>query len=403
MHWILIIFVGIFIGIFILGIGSFIVINKNKKLTIKEIKQEANIYYKRKYGETLNIENIGTINIEGLISKKTDDIYINSTDKTTIIYIEEKNKFYDDKQSDEINEKIENELSAKLNSAIVNTEAEEVILKDIKFNKYNVETDRDLSASFYSNNYNGNIEEFLKIETVKINEVKIFVICENVNISKQQCRTIKDKIINEISDCGIYYKESSIELRILSKDCYDKYVNQEYRLPDIDMKGCYAKYQLGKNENEYISSYIKVLEGVYITSAEKNFCLEPGDIIFKESVSEEELIEEINNQRKTDDEVYVVKSDSCIYKVEFSKRVKEFLKKKTYSELRVYVRYDLDEAKSILYDMQDKEKSNKNIKLYYYREEYRNKCYDLYSDMSDGEYGVLKEGDYIFFGVQEKE
>lgn len=367
--------------VLVLATGIALSMNKEKSegITVDEFKELAKDYYREKYNEELRIKEVGEIYTDGVVSIKTNNMYIKAEDGTTVIYIEEKNEFYDNKQTEEITNNIEETVLKQVCEKLVNdTEAEEVFYESLKLNEFNIFTKQDISGSYYNSLFNGDIKEFLENEEVIFNDLRLFVICND----DDSVEDIKNVIIAELKNVNLKYEESNIEASVLTKECYEKYLNSEFRLPDIDMLGCYAKFRLGKSEYDYLQNYIEVATGIYITSAEKDFLLEEGDIVLEKCESEK----------------------LALYQMKFSDRVKSFIENKTYNELNIYVRYDLEEVQFTKESVTDEDLEKveiENIKLYYYRKKDESKCFDLYSEMSDGEYAVLEDGDYMFFEVEE--
>lgn len=368
--------------VLIIAMGSILLIDreKNEKLSIEDFKKMAKEYYENKYNMELQINEIGYISTNGLVSNETNDMYIKVSNGSTIIYIEETKKLYDNRQAKEIINNIEETVLDKVFANVSSTiNIEGIFYDNIKINDFNIFTQQGIKGSYFSSYYDGDMEKFLANEEVIFDDLRLFVICDD----SSKTESIKNKVIDELQKSNIKYEESNIELRILTRDCYDKYLNKEYRLPDIDMTECYAKYILGEKEYSYVQKYIEVTEGIFITSNERDFLLETNDIVLEKCETDK----------------------IAMYKVKFSERIKEYINSKTYNELNVYVRYDLEKVdynKLNEKGEEIKEEDVKDIKLYYNRKKDENKILNLFSEMSDGEYAVLEDGDYIFFEIDKK-
>ena len=350
--------------------------DKNEKLSIEEFKEMAKEYYEKKYNMELQINDIGYISTGGLISNETNDMYIKVSNGSTIIYIEETKKLYDNRQAKEIINNIEETVLKNVFANVSSiTNIEEIFYNNVKVNEFNIFTKQGIKGSYFNSYYDGDIEKFLANEEVVFDDLRLFAICDDSSKSE----SIKNKVIDELQKSNIKYEESKIELRILTKECYEKYLNKEYRLPDIDMMECYAKYILGEKEYSYVQNYIEVVDGVFITSNEKDFWLEGNDIILEKCETDK----------------------LALYRVKFSDRIKDYINGKTYNELKVYVRYDLEKVdinKVNELGEEIKEDDLANIKLYYKKKDEK-KVLNLYSEMSDGQYAVLEEGDCLFFEI----
>lgn len=352
--------------------------DKNEKLSIEEFKEMAKEYYENKYNMELQINDIGYISTGGLISNETKNMYIKVSNGSTIIYIEETKKLYDNRQAKDIINNIEETVLKDVFTNVSGTiNIEGIFYDNLKINEFNIFTKQGIKGSYFNSYYDGEMKKFLENEEVVFEDLRLFAITDDGSKSE----TIRNKVIDEFKKANIKYKKSNIELRILTRECYDKYLNKEYRLPDIDMVGCYAKYILGENEYAYIQKYIEASNGIFVTSNEKDFLLEDNDVVLEECETDK----------------------LASYKVKFSDRVKEYMENKTYNELNVYVRYDLEQTGFPKVNEQGgelEEKELEKIKLYYYKKKDENKVLNLYSEMSDGEYAVLEDGDYIFFEIK---
>ncbi|MBQ3546447.1 MAG: hypothetical protein IJA34_15895 [Lachnospiraceae bacterium] len=368
--------------VLIIAMGSILLIDreKNEKLSIEDFKEMAKEYYENKYNMELQINDIGYISTGGLVSNETNDMYIKVSNGSTIIYIEETKKLYDNRQAKEIINNIEETVLENVFANVSSiTNIEEIFYNNVKVNEFNIFTKQGIKGSYFNSYYDGDIEKFLANEEVVFDDLRLFAICDD----SSKTESIKNKVIDELQKSNIKYEESNIELRILTRDCYDKYLNKEYRLPDIDMTECYAKYVLGEKEYSYVQKYIEVTDGIFITSNERDFLLETNDIVLEKCETDK----------------------IAMYKVKFSERIKEYINSKTYNELNVYVRYDLEKVdynKLNEKGEEIKEENVEDIKLYYNRKKDENKILNLFSEMSDGEYAVLEDGDYIFFEIDKK-
>jgi hypothetical protein len=166
-----------------------------------------------------------------------------------------------------------------------------------------------------------------------------------------------------------------LKLTVLSKECYEAWQPGESRYPGIDMLDCYATYELGKNPCCYMQHYVKLTEGVYITSKEKDFILEEGDLTLIEADIAKEQINDYN-----------INAATPFYHIRFSNRIK----KQIGNELSVYLRFVPEEAEF-----------PENMNFYcYIADEDHNYYYAsaISTDYADAGFTILKESYYYFIG-----
>lgn len=462
------IFLSCFCGIIYLGRTIYSQIaeqnhsDKNIEASIKSFGEDAATYYEEKYGSRLNVKNSGSIYIEGISNTETGDLYIETEEGDAIIYIEEKNQIYDDRQAKDIEKKLNDEVWKNIIDMAADTcgmAKDRVIMKEASFNYYG--NGKNVEGNFYHELYEEDkgIDEFILRENISITGAELYVKCEKSFDMEKFIKSLSDEIREQFSG----YDESEIEVCFLSEDCYQRYLEGEYRKPDIDMNDCYARYIIGKKNYSYIQNYIKAANGIYITSAERDFILSEGDIIFEEEKNIDE--NELNKIMKDNYDKYMLsrkeedisKNDDAqeknskenhsysqvilrtpVYQLKYSDRINEYMESKTYKEINVYIKLvpeeigvegalkteindeviKLSDSNQFINDTlnhyieagkeatdEQKQKLWQVCKLYYLAggkngDSYR--CKDIYAEMSDAERAVIKSDvqNYYFAGYE---
>lgn len=423
-------------------------ITKKRQMSLEEFEQKGKEYYYEKYGKELEIKDSGSIYIEGMVKTKTKNLYIETTEGTELIYIEEKNQIYDNQQSDVIESALEETLKVLEDTIQSEQNLIKMDFQNARFNVYGEGT--NVKGSFYHELFQNDINAFLEKEIVVASKLEFYAICgqeygENHSDTENCVQMLEEEAKNIFAG----FEESDIEISFLSEDCYLKYLENVFRKPNIDMEECYSKYVIGKENYSYVQNYIKVAEGIYITSAEKDFVLEENDIRLEESVSSQELNDILleNDQKLKNKEKEEEGEDSAkeevkechqliprtpVFRMQFSDRVKEFLNQKTYKELKVCIKFvpqevgvtgnmkeEIKEENVDLTSMDElvrnqineelelgkeaSEKQKKELwqecKFYYYPVAGEgSQCIDIDSDMSDAEFALINEDDYYFGG-----
>lgn len=295
--------------------------NKNK------ITEDAIKYIEKKYNKDFKVNRSGYVMTNStLFPTYSDDVEIELTDGTKILYSAENNKFYDDYQAEKISkaliEEIWNPMLVKLEPYKLSYEVKPA------FNLYNKE---GLTGTFFHEHYNGNIENFIKNEKLSVDighydeydnwiESYIYIISEDKDSWQERFNTVENTI-------KTYFKgqnDSSLQLIALTSNLYEEVKPEGYYDIKINMDGCWAK---GNNKNLYLQKYIKVSDGIYITSSESNFNLEEGDITLKEVMTGEELqnIMDVVAKEKAGLDEHYQKYEKNKYKINYLTPVYEFV------------------------------------------------------------------------------
>lgn len=348
--------------------------SKREEKKLNNAKAQVIEYLNNKYNQEFVLEKLGYIYHTSLFATRTENMYFITTDGLTVIYYANENRFADDGQTELIKSDLKNQWKQVL-SLLDHYEEDSTV----EFNEYY--GNGDYIGSYFTNYYDGNIKEYIKNEKITIHQNLFVLTTEN------QWQKKLDNFCSSFYDVFGHYKEHNIQLVALSDRCYQKYQDGIYRYPGIDMNECFAEYHLSKNTDKVIQNYIDIGQGIYVTSATSNFELQEGDIVLEKVMNKEEFLDKMK-ELSTE---YQITMQSDVYRVKVSKRVQKLIGS---DGLGVYMKCDYKEMNI-----------DQGNKLYYYpnkeNKEY-NYSFNIYSDHADAEFHNLKETDYFWIGIQEK-
>ncbi len=120
----------------------------------------------------------------------------------------------------------------------------------------------------------------------------------------------------------------------LTSELYNKEVkDKEVNHVNIGKEGCWA---IGNMKRLRQQKYIKVSDGIYITSDTWNLTLEEGDITLNEAMTVQQLQSLMNERKKSTDEgikQYQVDAVSPIYEFNYARHLS-----KNYDTIEVYIK-----------------------------------------------------------------
>ena len=406
--------------------------HKAGKAYLDKMTKQAKNYYEDKYHKEAVVTENGYLRVQGMSEEELSDIYVVLEGGTTVIYREDKKQFLDDEQAGVIEDKInENVLKNLLHEAVKESGfmAQDIIVERGETNLFGVGT--NIAGHFFHDYYEGEVMEYLKNEPVTLTGVQVYILCEKNAERELMIACLQDKM----REAFLGFTDSEIEICFLSENCYQQYLDQQYRKPDVGMEECYASYVMGKQEKTYIQHYIKVADGIYVTSAESNLILEEKDIVLeKENEVSDKQINELllnNHQKKYREKGKAAVAYSQmivrtpVYRIRYSERIESYLQQKTYHEIAVYIKFVPEEAgieKPLKQEIDDeivklsettqavrerletimetgkeaadddKKELWQRCRLYYFNPEKDDRCKDLAADLSDAERLIIKEG-----------
>lgn len=333
--------------IIILIVSSFFIgcQSKEEKEQLTEITEKAKIYIEEKYGKSFEIEDsFYRKHYNGLFETDSSSAIIVFADGTEVIHIEDTDSFVDNHQSTQINDVLEDIIWASIVDSVENYAYEPSLYTVTpKFNYYENESD-----SFYHNYYDGDVETFLKNEKIDISlsyidnydvtcSSSLYVFVKNENECKEKITAFNNSTTEKYKDNLV----CNFGIIFLTKELYDEKVtlwereHEGFMVPSIGDEGCFATGYLSEYRYQH---YIKIMDGVYITSNERDFILEDGDITLKSVMQPsdiQKIMDEVNKKWITnhpDQQInrYIINSSLPVYELEFSDRIKE--RNKQYGE-----------------------------------------------------------------------
>lgn len=440
------------IGMSVLGIKLYREVNaqqagnKTGAAHLKKITEQAIQYYEDKYDKSAIVKENGYVRVQSMTEKALSDIYVVLEDGATILYIEETKQFSDDGQagviSDQITEKVLQDLLQETKKAC-DFKAKDMVIEDIEVNIYGKGTNKE--GQFFHAYYEGDIAQFLSEETVTLLGTQLYVLCAREEDTAAFMNCLQEKMQDTFGG----FSDSEIAVCFLSEESYQKYLDGQYRKPDVGMEECYASYVIGRKEETYVQHYVKAAKGIYVTSAVPDLVLEEGDIVFEETkeITDKTINEQLLQNFKqasaeTDQEqskqpaVYsqmIVRTP--VYRLSCSEKMKAYLQDKTNLELAVYVKFvpeeagienplkqeiddgtvELSKTTKVVRDQlgktieagkeagqEDKKVLWQRCRLYYFEGTKDYRCKDLAADLSDAERMVVEqEGENVYFGGYE--
>lgn len=307
-----------------------------EKRELNVFEEAATKYYQDKYGESPQIESCGFyVNCDSLFPSSTEHMYARCSDGTIIFYDANLDQIVDNKQSNEISIAVEEELMTQMDQATALIPGSRLIILDYCSSAYAA----DYEGNFYHTYYDGDIHAFLAAEDVQLT-ANMYLLCDKDDpweSAQKKC----EEIIREN-----FRTSNRVTLTILSEDRY----YEKFDMVRISDLGCYAQYSMTATSTDaYIQSFIKIVDGIYATSAERNFVLEDGDITAVEAISVEDLnaaiyerYEELSD--KTGETYSVALAASPIYRFVFSDRIKD---KFSDGDLAVYLMVAPEEVNAV--------------------------------------------------------
>ena len=296
-------------------------VSKEEEKHLDKITKQSVSYMSEKYGKNFEvIESSFILASETLFPSYSDDILIKMSDETKVIYKSDENKFYDDYQASQISNSLESSIWNPMLEKIKPYGFDESGVEPI-FNRY---SRVNFYGSFYNSYYDCDINKFIKQENPTISigiassyfeHRSIYVISEDNEIWKEKYNIIKETL-------DTYFPDSYTNFVFLTNELYNKRKSDPLFHVNIGMEGCWAE---GNNIDLEIQKYIKISDGIYATSNEKNFDLIDGDITLKEVMTGAELQALIENPLNQSDSTYkeLANVKSPVYEFVFSERIKD--------------------------------------------------------------------------------
>lgn len=363
-----------------------------------DFEKDALEYYEDKYGTDVTVEKSSYVMTEGGLfpPTRTEDMYVVCSDDTTILLDASTDIISDNKESEEIIESLTKAFTTRLEGLGDAMDEGTFIIEEISFNNY----DGTLDGSFFHTRLKEDIDKFIAREPIAL-DVEMFLLCNREDSWENMQKQVLEMLEQD------FPLREQVELTVLSKSCYQVWKSGNSRYPGIDMLDCYATYELGQNPYSYIQHYVKLTDGVYVTSHEKDFILEEGDLTLTEAITAEELNQLIYEKYdalpvaaeenkdgsymvpdKDHVNYYHIDAATPIYNIQFSDRIKE----QCGEEFSCYLRFvpeeiGLTNSKKFFYYPVDE------LRDYYY-------AFAIHTTYADAEFATLNESDYYFIGSQ---
>ena len=309
-------------------------VTEEEESKLDETKDKAVIYYNGKYDLDETVGDYDYDYNDGLFGPTydTETMYFEMSDGYVVVYDVSKDRMLDNRQSDEIVRDMEEELWPDIFSQVENITGQEMYcekIESIKYTSYGAGGDR--SDNFFTEYYEGDIKTYLAKEDVELyaNMSDMIIVCDD-----DSWNGAVECIESEIKSCFARY-DVYWDIEIFSSDLYEKYKGnlEDYRGSLYGYDGYVARVRMENKSgtSELVidkPTYIQVCSGVYMTSDEFDFAFCEGDVILEEAMTGDELAKQCDKVQVT--------VEGSVYKVAFSERVYDYLKKKDKGYLKVY-------------------------------------------------------------------
>lgn len=196
---------------------------------LDDLQAEAVIYYQNKYGKKPDIEYSYYGRTDQAIPTRTDSVYIVCKDGSTIYYDPELDLMMDDKQADLIHEALEPVFMDQLEDMTDSLGFGTVEVINLGFY-----TDVVGEQKFYHTRFDGDVAEFLEQEDI-YPYAEIFLVCQEGD-DWQAAQAALDTLLRE-NYKGISY----VSLDVLSEECYQRCMEENFRHPSSDDEDLYAR------------------------------------------------------------------------------------------------------------------------------------------------------------------
>jgi len=308
-------------------------VTEEEESKLDETKDKAVIYYNGKYDLDETVGDYDYDYNDGLFGPTydTETMYFEMSDGYVVVYDVSKDRMLDNRQSDEIVGAIEEVIWPGIFEQVKNITGQEMYcekIESIKYTSYGAGGDR--RDNFFTEYYEGDIKSYLAKEDVELyaNMSDMIIVCDDDSWNQAV-----EHIETEIESCFARY-DVYWDIEIFTSDLYEKYKGnyKDYRGSLYGYDGYVARVRMENKSgtSELVidkPTYIQVCSGVYMTSDEFDFAFCEGDVILEEAMTGDELT-------KRCDKVQVTVEGS-VYKVAFSERVYDYLKKKEKGYLAV--------------------------------------------------------------------
>lgn len=243
-------------------------LSKAEKNYLDRQSTSAEKYYEKKYDCDIQITDSGYDYSTSLFfTYDTDQMYF-TTSEDTVIYYDVKSKYFsDNKQAPEILEKVESQLLPKLTGKIGLT----FYWDETSFScntQYYYETEE---SNFFRKYYDADEWEnfFLSERPSAYFKEPLYVISAET--------TDHNHIANQLAKSfRKYFDLSSLEVIFLSEEVYNQL--EEYGNDYKGEDGFYASYRISDSSISIVKqNYVKITDGVYITSRKEGLIFEEGD------------------------------------------------------------------------------------------------------------------------------
>lgn len=300
-----------------------------EKKNLDKITKEGLNYIEKKYNKKFEKDySKYIVSSVGMFVSESEDIQIMLMDGTRVVYDNEEKLFYDDYQAELIVQDITDKLWKQLESDI-----QPVIYKNPEDKLYfNLRKDKSCSGSFFHEYYDGNIESFAEKENIIVSygqltdnggfdDSNLYVIVNNKLESQQKVSKINNTFSKYFRKKHSY-QHLNLNIAIVTQELYNSIVSNDTTLINVGLDGCFAE----GNPNDFSEqNFIKVYDGIYITSDVSNIKLNEGDIFLKKAtnITQIELQNDLN-EISGEYYKYIVNNNIPILEVVFDD---EFIKK----------------------------------------------------------------------------
>ena len=292
----------------------------------RKVETGAVRYYKKKYGDRVTVEKsiiVGDSGLFGYLGLK-DRAYTLS-DGVQVFWNDDEEYYADNRQAEEISAALREEIMPPAIAEL----GPEAVISEYSFNRRNTET---FDECVFTEYYSGDIREYAKAEIIRLTDFSAAITAENFK-TKTECfeRTLEP-----------YLRGGSASVGVMAEDYEGD--------PSLDICGfsggnpdarAFGKITFGEGIRWLENVYIEAAPGVRVTSGVYDLVLEPGDVIFEEAGTGQDLQEKIDDgfyalpvaAEENKKSGYSVRDqaherrpilqdlDSPVYRVRFSERV----------------------------------------------------------------------------------
>ncbi len=301
-------------------------VTEDERSQLDETKDKVAIYYNGKYDLDETVGDYDYDYNDGLFGPAydTETMYFEMSDGYVVVYDVSKDRMLDNRQSNEIVRDMGEVIWPGIFEQVKNITGQEMYcekIESIKYNSYGAGGDR--RDNFFTEYYEGDIKSYLAKEDVELyaNMSDMIIVCDDDSWNEAV-----EYMETEIESCFARY-DIYWDIEIFTSDLYEKYKGnyKDYRGSLYGYDGYVARVRMENKSgaSELVidkPTYIQVCPGVYMTSDEFDFAFCEGDVKLDETMTGDELSNLCQDVQ--------VKVEGSVYKVTFSERVYDYLKKK---------------------------------------------------------------------------